>query len=52
MIFMKIKEFLLAMHHGKFEKERFSIEFQSILEVTKLPWLLKKELKELKEHFS
>ena len=27
MIPMKIKEFSLAMHHGKFEIERFSPEF-------------------------
>ena len=44
MIFMNIKEFLLAMHHGKFQIERFSREFQSIIiEVSKLPWLQKKE---------
>ena len=46
MIFMKIKEFSLAMHHGKFEIERFSTEFQSIMEVGKLPWLQKKEYQE------
>ena len=46
MIFMKIKEFSLAMHHGKFEIERFSTEFQSIMEVSKLPWLQKKEYQE------
>ena len=43
MIFMKLKEFSLAMHHGKFEIERFSTEFQSIMEVSKLPWLQKKK---------
>ena len=41
MIFMKIKEFLLAIR--KFQIERFSREFQSIIEVSKLPWLQKKE---------
>ena len=46
MIFMKIKEFSLAMHHGKFQIERFSTEFQSIMEVSKLPWLQKKEYQE------
>ena len=46
MIFMKIKEFLLAMHHGKFLIERFSTEFQSIVEVSKLPWLQEKEYQE------
>ena len=43
MIFMKIKEFLLAMHPGKFQIERFSTVFQGIIEVSKLPWLQKKE---------
>ena len=43
MIFMKIKQFVLVMHHGKFEIECFSTEFQSIMEVSKLPWLQKKE---------
>ena len=43
MIFMKKQEFSLAMHHGRFEIERFSTEFQSIMEVSKLPWLQKKE---------
>ena len=52
MIYMKIKDFLLAMHHGKFQIERSSTEFQSIMEVSKLPWLQKKEYKERKEHFS
>ena len=52
MIFMKIKEFSLAMHHGKFQIERFSTEFQSIMEVSKLPWLQKKEYKERQGHFS
>ena len=52
MIFMKIKEFSLAMHHGKFQIDRFSTEFRSIMEVSKLPWLQKKEYKERKEHFS
>ena len=46
MIYMKIKEFSLAMHHGKFYIERFSTEFQSIMEVSKLPWLQKKEYQE------
>ena len=46
MIFMKIKEFSLAMHHGKFEIERFSTEFQGIMKVSKLPWLQKKEYQE------
>ena len=52
MIFMKIIDFSLAMHHGKFYIERFSTEFQSIMEVSKLPWLQKKEYQEWKEHFS
>ena len=52
MIYMKIKEFLLAMHHGKFQIERFSTEFQSIMEVSKLPLLQIKEYKERKKHFS
>ena len=34
------------MHYGKFEIERFSTEFQSIVEVSKLPWLQKKEYQE------
>ena len=42
MIFMKIKEFSSAMYHGK----RFSTEFQSIMEVSKLPCLQKKEYQE------
>ena len=46
MIFMKIKEFSLAMHHGKSYIERFSPEFQSIIEVSKLPWLQEKEYQE------
>ena len=46
MIFMKMKEFLLAMHHGKFQIKRFSTEFQSKVEVSKLPWLQKKEYQE------
>ena len=46
MIFMKIKYLLLAMHHGKFKIKRFSTEFQSIVEVSKLPWLQKKEYQE------
>ena len=43
MIFMKIKEFSLAMHHGKFEIERFSTEFQSIMAVSKLPYSYRKK---------
>ena len=43
MIFMKIKSFLLALHHGRFHIEHFSTEFQSIMKVSKLPWLQKKE---------
>ena len=46
MTFRKIKEFLLAMHHRKLLIERFSTEFQSIMEVSKLPWLQKKEYRE------
>ena len=34
MIFLKIKEFSLAMHHGKFYIEHVSTEFQSIMEVS------------------
>ena len=45
MIFMKRKEFVVAMHHGKFEIE-FLAEFQGIMEVSKLPWLQKKENQE------
>ena len=52
MIFMKIKDFSLAMHHGEFYMECFSTEFQSIMQVSKLPWLQKKEYQERKEHFS
>ena len=36
----------LAMNHVKFKIERFSTEFQSIMEVSKLPWLQKKEYQE------
>ena len=43
---MKMKICSLAMHHGKFEVEHFSTEFQSIMEVSKLPWLQKKEYQE------
>ena len=46
MIFMKIKDCSLAMHHRKFVIEHLSIEFQSIMEVSKLPWLQKKEYQE------
>ena len=46
MISMKIKKLSLAMHHGKFEIQRFSREFQSIIDVSKLPWLQKKEYQE------
>ena len=46
MIFMKIKKDSLAVQHGKFQIERFSTEFQSIMEVSKLPWLQKKEYQE------
>ena len=46
MILVKIKEVSLAMHHGKFHIERFSTEFKSIMEVSKLPWLQKKEYQE------
>ena len=41
MIFMKMKTVSLAMHNGK-----ISTEFQSIEEVSKLPWLQKKEYQE------
>ena len=41
MIFMKMKKVSLAMHNGK-----FSTEFKSIEEVSKLPWLQKKEYQE------
>ena len=51
MIFMKIKELSLAMHHGKFKIEHFSTEFQSIMEVRKLPWLQKKNIKNEKNFF-
>ena len=46
MIFMKITNCSLAMHHGKFLIEHYSTEFQSIMEVSKLPWLQKKEYQE------
>ena len=46
MIFMKMKTISLAMHHGKCYIECFSTEFQSIMEVSKLPWLQKKEYQE------
>ena len=46
MIFRKKKGFSLAMHHGKFQIERFSTGLQSIMEVRKLPWLQKKEYQE------
>ena len=36
MVFMKIKECSLAMHDVKFQRECFSTEFQSIIEVSKL----------------
>ena len=45
-------------HKNKFisnalwEIEHFLTEFQSIMEVSKLPWLQKKEYQECKEHFS
>ena len=43
MIFMKMKRKSLAMNHGKCWIEPFSTEFQNITEVSKLPWLQKKE---------
>ena len=46
MIFMKMKKISLAMHHEKFTIDCFSTEFQSIMEVSKLPWLQKKEYQE------
>ena len=46
MIFMKIKNYSLAMHHGKFEIDSFSTDFQIIMEVSKLPWFQKKEYQE------
>ena len=46
MMFMKIKNCSSAMHHGKFQIKCFSTEFQSIMEVSKLPWLQKKEYQE------
>ena len=49
MIFMKIKILSLAMHHGKLKKK--STEFQSIMEVSKLPWLQKKDIKNEKNIF-
>ena len=48
---MKIIIFSLAMHHGKFYIERFSIEFRSIMEVSKLPWLHKKRISRMKRIF-
>ena len=46
MIFMKIREFLLAKHHGKFLNRTFFNRILSIMEVNKLPWLQKKEYQE------
>ena len=46
MIFYEMKKKSLTMHHGKFQIELFSTEFQSIMEVSKLPWLQKKEYQE------
>ena len=34
------------MHHGKSEIEHFLADFQGIMEVSKLPWLQKKEYQE------
>ena len=34
------------MHHGKFKIEHFLADFQGIMEVSKLPWLQKKEYQE------
>ena len=45
MIFMKKKKKSLAMHHGA-SSRKFFIEFQSIMEVSKLPWLQEKEYQE------
>ena len=46
MICMKITKFSLAMHHGKFYIECCSTEFQSVMGVSKLPWLQEKEHQE------
>ena len=39
------------MHHGQFYIQRFSTEFQSIMEVSELPWLQKNEYQEGKKSF-
>ena len=51
MISMKIKEFSLAMHHGKFEIERFSTEFQSIIDVKQVTMVTEKRISRMKKTF-
>ena len=46
------KIFFISYASWEILNRMFSTEFQSIMEVTKLPWLQKKEYQEGKEHLS
>ena len=48
----KNERFFISNASWEILDERFLTEFQSIMEVSKLPWLQKKEYQERKEHFS